>query len=504
MNKQELQRLLKIEDKINQIARDELGMSFPVIEYDVVDDKKLLELMAYNIPTNFSHWVSGRDYDKLRTIHEDVHANLPLETVINSVPPRAYLSNANTLGVNSLVIAHVVGHVHHFTNNKYFNAQRTDIIDFLARASERFTDYERKYGIEQVEPILDAGLALRFHSKPWEKETDNEKRKRLYEQHKKSKEVFYTRYDEIFENDNLEKRIQEDIDSYNSSLWIRLKNTIPVEPTEDMLRFVIDHSRYLDDWQKDILEVNRELGVYFSAIIRNKLMAEGFATIAHNKIMNRLYELEVINNEEYSQYLYSNAMVKYQNPFAINPYYVGCGLLESIEERWNKGQHGTEWEQCTSIKDRENWDTKEGKGWKKVLEVIKSYNDWFAMQEFLTEDVVESLDLYIYEQVQVRDELQIRRTNHTAKEVKELITASYGYTPFPVISIIDGRREMVLEHSYFGMELDMKYAVETMKHLYRIWGEPIHLKTVHEGERATIIIDKKLDGNFVARKIKES
>ncbi len=490
MKREDLQRLMKIEEQINRIAKEELGLSYPDIEYDVVNDKKLLELMAYIIPTNFSHWTYGRDYDKLRTIHEEIQANLPLEMVLNSNPPRAYLSNVNTLGVNALVIAHVVGHVHHFTNNKYFNAQRMDIIDFLARASERFTDYERKYGIEEVEPILDAALALRYHSSPWENETDNERRERLFEQEKKNQVVVYTEFHDFFEDDYA-KKVQEDIESYNSKLWMKLKNTIPVEPTEDFLRFIIDNSRILDDWQKDILEVNREVGRYFHANMHNKTMAEGFATITHNKIMNRLFEQKLITNEDYSQYIYSNALVKAQNPYGINPYYVGCGMLEDVEERWNKGRHGEEWDQCRSIFDREEWDTKEGKGWQKVLEVIVSYNDWNFMQEFLTEDVIDKLDLYIYEQVKYRDEVQLRRTAHTAKEIKELIIMSYGFSPFPSIFITDGRDQLVLEHSYYGMELDPKYAVETLKHLYRVWGSPIILKTVQEASNILFTFDGK-------------
>jgi stage V sporulation protein R len=442
-----------------------------------VDDKKMLELMAYIVPTNFSHWTYGRDYDKLRTIHEQVQANLPLEMVLNCVPPRAYLSNINTVGVNALVIAHVTGHVHHFTVNKYFNAQRLDIIDFLARASERFSQYERQYGIEEVEPIIDAGLSLRFHSNPWDNETDDDKRKRLFEQHKKGNVQIHTEYSEFFQGD-YNAEINEDIDSYNSKLWRKMKNTIPVEPTEDFLRFIIDNSKILDDWQKDILEINREVGRYFYANIRNKLVAEGTATYLHQKIMKRLYEDGDITNEDYSQYVYSNSLVRAQNPFQINPYYVGCGMLEDIEERWNKGRHGSEWDQCTSIQARENWDTKEMKGHEKVMEVIKSYNDWFILQDFLTEEVIDKLDMYIYEQVEVHDEVQLRRTAHTPKEIRELIVTSYGYSPFPNISIVDGRDALVLNHNYFGMELDRKYAKETMTHMHRIWGRPVILKTV--------------------------
>jgi stage V sporulation protein R len=477
MKQSDLQRLIKIEEQINRIAKEELGLTYHDIEYDVVDDKKMLELMSYVIPTNFSHWSYGRDYDRLRTIHDEIQANLPLEMVINCRPARAFLSNVNTVGINALVIAHVVGHVHHFTTNKYFNAQRSDIVEYLARATERFTSYERKYGIEEVEPIIDAGMALRFHSSPWDNETDDDKRKRLFEQRKRENVVVHTEFSEFFEKDyNLQ--VNEDIDSYNSKLWQKMKNTIPVEPTEDILRFIIDHSNILDDWQKDILEVNREVGQYFYANIRNKLVAEGTATYIHQKIMKKLYEGRHITNEDYSQYTYSNSLVKLENQFQINPYYVGCGILEDIEERWDRGCHGEAWEQCTSAVERENWNTGDNVGMAKVLEVIKSYNDWYLLQDFLTPSVIDKLDMYLYEKVELRGEVQLRRTHHTPQQIREIIVGSYSHSPFPSIAIIDGRSNILLKHNYFGMELDEKYAHETMKHINRIWGNPVNLVTV--------------------------
>jgi stage V sporulation protein R len=485
MKQKDLSRLIKIEEHINRIAKEEMGLSYPDIHYDIVDDKKLLEIMAYIIPTNFSHWTFGRDYDKLRTIHENIMPSLPLEVVINSTPPRAFLSNANTTGIHILVMSHVVGHVHHFTNSKYYQYQHNDIVGYLSSASERFKNYEKKYGIDEVEPIIDGGIALQFHSVPHDNETDDEKRKRMYEQYRKESVVKTTEFSSFFTNDS---KIKEDIESHNSKLWIRLKNLIPPEPTEDILRFIIDNSPILDSWQRDILEVNRELGRYFYANIKCKLLSEGFATFVHEKIIKRLYQLNIINNEEYSQFIYSNSLVKHHNPFMPNPYYVGCGILHDIEDRWNKGRHGSDWERCESQTERDNWDTKEGKGWNKILEIITSYSDWNLLQDFLTNKIVHDLDLYIYEEYHTIDEVQYRRTKHTSEEIKQLITMNYAFSFVPKISIFSGKDVLMLRHHYNSLELDKRYAEETMKHIKRLWGNNVSLDTVINDEAIRLII----------------
>jgi len=148
MNKNELQRLLKIEDRIYQIAEEE-GLEFCDIEFDIIPDQKMLEIMAYRIPGNISNWKYGRDYERLRTIHEKVRAGLPLEVVINSDPSRAYLMKDNTLAIQALVMAHVVGHVAFFTMNKYFMNTNKDIIPYMSAATKRFNKYERMYGINE-------------------------------------------------------------------------------------------------------------------------------------------------------------------------------------------------------------------------------------------------------------------------------------------------------------------------------------------------------------------
>ena len=68
MNKQELDRLIAIEKRIEEIAKEE-GLLTTDIDFQIVPAQRMLEGMAYHWPNNFSHWSFGRDYEKQRTIY---------------------------------------------------------------------------------------------------------------------------------------------------------------------------------------------------------------------------------------------------------------------------------------------------------------------------------------------------------------------------------------------------------------------------------------------------
>jgi len=254
MTKSELRRLIKVENRIQQIVVEDLGLSHYPIEFDIVPPQKMLEIMAYSIPTNISNWKRGRDYEHMRTIWEHGAQGLPYEAVINSDPAKAYLMGDNRFAVQCLVMAHVYGHVAFFSTNKYFRNSRQDIVGIMYEASKRFMGYEKKYGIDEVERTVDAGHALRWHSSPFAtNETGNEKRRRIFEQEKKKIHVGGGTFDDVA--GSKKPTINEDIELFNQKLWRALKLKTPVEPTEDLLRYIIDNSTVLEDWQRDILEV---------------------------------------------------------------------------------------------------------------------------------------------------------------------------------------------------------------------------------------------------------
>ena len=71
----------------------------------------------------------------------------------------------------------------------------------------------------------------------------------------------------------------------------------------------------------------------------------------------------------------------------MNPYKLGVELYRNIEERWNKGQFGQEWEECDDLDVKKNWDLRLGLGTQKIFEVRALYNDVTFIDEFLTPGV---------------------------------------------------------------------------------------------------------------------
>jgi len=479
MNKLDLQRLVKLEERVYQIA-EEQGLKFVPIEFDIVPENKMLEIMAYGMPGQISNWKFGRDYERIRTIYEHSMGSIPMEVVITTNPARSYLMKNNTFAIQALVVAHVVGHVSFSTMNRYHDELDKDIVSKFIAASHRFKDYERKYGIDILERTVDAGHSIFLHSSPFESnETEEAKRERIFKQKKQqAHERKITEFDDLFTDKSPASQAEIERDLYNHNLWMGLKNKIPVEPTEDMLRFVIDNSRVLSDWQKDILEILRYQGRYTWPHVKTKYMNEGFATFWHERILRQLFNEGFLTSEEHAEYNFMNSLVKAKNPFSMNPYLIGSEMWYNIVERWDKGLHGDAYEEETNMKKRKEWDTGDMKGIEKMFEILRTHNDWFFMQNFLTNEMVRELELYLYVKQKDPYSEKIVVTDKTKKEVRKLIIKSFAHSGIPKIVVQDGRNQLHLEHRHVGMDLDPEYTQKTLEHLAYLWGSDVHLSTI--------------------------
>jgi stage V sporulation protein R len=150
----------------------------------------------------------------------------------------------------------------------------------------------------------------------------------------------------------------------------------------------------------------------------------------------------------------------------LNPYYLGYKILEDIERRWDAAE-GAE----------------PGAGRAKLFEVRELENDVSFLRNYLTEELCEELDLYVYELV---EEEEWTVTEKRWKKVRDQLVSNMTNFGFPYIVVADGdynrNRELYLKHQYEGSELDTTYARKVLEHVHALWGRPVHLETVVDDE----------------------
>jgi stage V sporulation protein R len=478
MSREELARLAAAEDRIRAVAA-EMGLTCLAQEFDVVSESKMLEIMAYHLPVNFSHWSFGRDFEIERTRLEHGFA-VPYEVVFNSDPVRAYLMESNPYPIQVLVMAHVYAHNDFMKNNRHFRSSRRDMIAAASEAAARFRQYEQDYGSEQVERIIDAGLALQWNIDPEEpvhRESEEGARKRLYGRPQEAPAE--GRFGDLLP--------QPEALSSEEKRELRLKT--PPEPTLDLLGYIVEHSpRPLADWQKDVLGVIKAQSLYFLPYRRTKIMNEGWATYWHEQIMQRLFHEGFLSAEEHGFYNLYNARVKAHSPRQLNPYLLGFTLFRDLKRRWDQGRFGPEFEEVREERRRQDWDLNIGRGLEKLFEVRRTYMDWFFLEEFLDQELIEELGLYVYLE---RDqgthyESVVAETDWQA--VKRLLVRSLVNSGVPRVQVVDGNYrgmlQLYLRHVHEGLPLDEEYAVHTLQYIHRLWKRPVMLESMElDGER---------------------
>jgi stage V sporulation protein R len=178
-------------------------------------------------------------------------------------------------------------------------------------------------------------------------------------------------------------------------------------------------------------------------------------------------------------------------PGAINPYKLGIELWRHIEERWNKGRFGKEYDECDDLRARRAWDRKLGLGRQKIFEVRKHYNDVTFIDEFLTADFAAEQKLFVYgfNDKANRWEILDREFQKVKKKLLQQLT-NFGQ---PIIEVVDGnfenRGELLLAHRHDGVDLRIDYAKDTLTNLQAMWRRPVGIVTRVDGKGVLMRFD---------------
>ena len=445
-------------------------------------------------PNRYPHWKFGMEYERLNKSYA-YGLHKIYEMVINNDPCYAYLLECNHLVDQKIVMAHVYGHCDFFKNNIWFSKTNRKMMDTMANHATKIRKYIDKYGLDAVEGFIDVCLSIDdlidHHSVFIERRT--KRKKHAEEEAPIVKKIAASEYMDEFINpreflEHQKQKLEEDRQK---------RRRFPEDPQKDVLLFVVENAP-LENWQRDVLWMIREEAYYFAPQAQTKIMNEGWATYWHAKIMTE----RALNDAEVIDFADHHSGTVAAHPGQINPYRLGFELWKDIEDRWNKGKFGKDYDECDDYLEKREWDLGLGLGREKIFETRRVHNDITFIDAFFTEEFCHQKRFFTYQFNPERGVYEIADRNW--KSVKEKLLFSLTNSGQPFIYVTDGnfdnRGELLLEHRHDGIDLRLDYAKDTLKNLHTLWSRPIHLRTVVEGKGKLFSFDgekhieRKIDG----------
>ncbi len=489
--------LAKAREEIEAHAR-KAGLDFFPTIFELIEFDQMNEIAAFGgFPTRFRHWSFGMDFEQLAKGYEYGLSKI-YEMVINNDPCYAYLLKSNPLVDQKLVMAHVYGHCDFFKNNAWFSATDRKMMDSIANHGIRIRRYIDRFGFERVESFIDICLSLDnlidLHSRMVKRSfdlSDTYKREEAPDpetadqKYRPSvKKLRSKGYMDAFINppDFMKDQRERMVEKFEKD------EKFPASPVQDVLAFLIRYAP-LEAWEQDILSIIRAEAYYFSPQAQTKIMNEGWASYWHSRLMTE----KILKPSELIDYADHHSGTLATSPGSLNPYKLGIELFRNIEERWNKGKFGKEYEDCTSLAEKKAWDKKLGLGREKIFEVRKVYNDVTFLDEFLTPEFVLEQKLFAFEFNPKTGNYEIFSREFAVVKQKLLNALTNRGQPF--IFVEDGnfenRSELLLRHRHEGIDLRIDWAQDTLVNLQKLWNRPVNLLTVLDGKEKILSYDGK-------------
>jgi stage V sporulation protein R len=253
------------------------------------------------------------------------------------------------------------------------------------------------------------------------------------------------------------------------------RRKIPPQPERDLLGFLLLHAP-LQPWEADVLGIIREEAYYFLPQRQTKIMNEGWATYWHSKLMTT----RALRDDEVIDYAEAAAGVTAMGPNQLNPYKIGVELYRDIEDRWNKGKFGKQWDECDDQQARDDWDLNLKLGQSKIFEIRRLYNDVTFIDEFFTLEFCRRNRFFTFGDNRRSGRAEIE--SREFKKIKDTLLLQLTNFGQPFIYVVEAnylnRGELLLAHRHEGVDLRLGYARDTLKNLERIWRRPVSLLTV--------------------------
>lgn len=469
--------------EIEKIAHEELelkGLLYPNA-IEIISAEQMLDAYAsVGMPVNYNHWSFGKEFLRNEKAYASGRMGLAYEIVINSDPCISYLMEENSMLAQTMVIAHAaIGHNAVFRNNETFKqwTNAGSIIDYMIFARDYIRKCEERYGVDEVEMVLDAAHALAPHG------IDKFKRKHRPRQNEEQLQAEVARREELRQKELdiiIKKTSFNDEDDFVSA-------DNRDEEEENLIYFIMKKSPTLEQWKREILRIVYKINQYFYPQAQTKNLNEGYATFCHYYIMTRLEEKGILTSDAFMAFLDFHAGVIYQPTYrsrhysGINPYALGFAILQDVKRICEN----------PTAEDKEWMPHLIGKRWQDaVKEAAFEHRDDSFVQQYLSPKVMRDLRMfsvnvnygkkeaetmaqpYVSE---IHDDIGYRNLRqHLARSLERI----YRVPQIKVIGAdLEGDRVLRLAYvPYLGRSLSVDDANTVTDYIDYLWGYAVELE----------------------------
>ena len=432
---------------LEALAR-KLGLDYYPVDFELAPESLMTEIAVYGLPVRMPHWSFG-----VRYIHQLVRQSMGhsriFEVMFPGDPCHAYLMDGNTIAENTLVTAHVLGHADFSKNNALFarfhEQAGANIIEMAAAHAHRIQQAIDECGVERVEAVLDAALALESHV-----DMDRDLHRELYPtradpKKEARKDAFQTRFEQLPETP---APVQEAAEAPQ-------RLPVPPHPEYDLLWFIAHYAPDLEQWERDIFLSVRAESLYFYPVFACQIMNEGWASYWHARLLR---EAEFLPQPLYLSAIKAHSDVvrpfaaEEQTALSVNPYHLGFTLWEQIVEQ---------------------------RGMDEARRICREEDDFGFVRNYLDRELAEKLDLFAYE---AKSDGEVRVVTRDLNAIREAILAPKFNYGAPRIAASEMRQDGTLvlthDHATDGRGLDAARGNRVIQYLRRVWRRPVRLNTV--------------------------
>jgi stage V sporulation protein R len=424
------------------------GLKFHPVDFEAVPDSFMMEIAVYGLPVRMPHWSFGVRYIYQLIQRHMGHSRL-FEVVFPGNPGHAYLAASNGLAENILVTAHVLGHADFSRNNLLFlrcqDQVSERIVEHAANHARQIQQAIETHGMQRVEAVLDAALALEQHI-----DVDQSLRRSRYPEYLEEKPAPG--------EDEFRKRFAQ-LEPAAASTGVEPKKRAPVppHPERDLLWFVAQYAPEMESWERDIFLAVREESFYFYPVFATQIMNEGWASYWHARLMR---EADFVPQQAYLDAVKCHSDVvrpvaaDQQVALSINPYHLGFAMWEKIVEK---------------------------EGLEAARKIMVQDDDFAFVRNHLTRELAEELNLFRYS---ARSDGQIKVLEPDLTALHEAILSPKYNFGAPTVSAKhvrnDGTLELVHDYALDARGLDLERSRKVLDYLQRVWRRPVQLTTTNQ------------------------